>query len=86
MPFNKLLAENLEVLSKLKEAFKDSVEHIWEIDITSLETFRDYEPIDAFFDRFERIIDSLFQSTFRTLYQIENRIPLYLWWICLHLL
>jgi len=68
-----ILKRNLKVLSRLDWAFKDSIEHINEIDIESINTFREYEPIDAFFDRFERIIDNLFQATFRTLYEIENR-------------
>jgi len=67
-----ILKQNLEVLDRLSEALKDSIDHVKELDLTSLYTFRDFEPIDAFFDRFERIIDNLFQSTFRTLYKLEN--------------
>jgi len=69
---SRILEKNLEILSRLEGAFKDSLNHIQEIDVLSLETFRDYEPVDAFFDRFERIVDNLFQATFRTLYEIEN--------------
>ncbi len=72
MNWSEILWRNIEVLIRLELAFQDSIEHIKSIDVSNLKTFREYEPVDAFFDRFERIIDNLFQSTFRTLYEIEN--------------
>jgi len=72
MNLEQILKKNIEVLKRLELSFKDSIEHINYIDLDNLKTFRDYEPIDAFFDRFERTVDNLFQSIFRTLYHIEN--------------
>jgi len=66
------LKHNLEVLDRLSQAFQDSLNHIQDINLMKLRTFRDWEPVDAFFDRFERLIDNLFQATFRSLYIIEN--------------
>jgi hypothetical protein len=66
------LNHNIEVLDRLSQAFQDSLNHIQGINLMKLKTFRDWEPVDAFFDRFERLVDNLFQATFRSLYIIEN--------------
>jgi hypothetical protein len=37
-----------------------------------LVSYDDYEPIDAFIDRFERLIDFLSKQIFRSIYYIET--------------
>ena len=68
-----LLEEYLYILSKLTEAFKASVKHIEKINLDEIYNFDDWEPVDAFFDRFERLVDFLFQRIFRFIFRMENR-------------
>jgi len=72
MIYSKQISEQLQILDKLQSAFEDSIAHIKQIDIEHISTFREREPVDAFLDRFERLVDFSFKSLFRTYFYIEN--------------
>jgi uncharacterized protein Yka (UPF0111/DUF47 family) len=68
-----LIKQQLFILDRLRKAFEASIKHIKKIDLNQIETFDQWEPVDAFLDRFERLIDFVYQRIFRTIYRIENR-------------
>ncbi len=69
----KLVNENLDILTKLTEAFQASINHVNSLNLDEIYDYDDWEPIDAFFDRFERLVDFLFQRVFRLIFRLENR-------------
>jgi len=68
-----LIKEQLFILDRLERAFNASITRIKQLDLEKIETFDEWEPVDAFLDKFERLIDFSFQRIFRTIYKIENR-------------
>ena len=64
--------DTYEILSKLNHAYLASLDELEKINIDELTTYKDWEPIDALLDRFERLIDFLFQQVFRKIYIQEN--------------
>ncbi len=61
-----------EILNRLNEAYLASLGELKKINLDKLTTYKDWEPIDALLDRFERLIDFLFQQVFRKIYIQEN--------------
>lgn len=67
-----LILQKLEILNRLQQALKSSVKHIKDIDVLGIDDWREWEPIDAFFDRFERLVDFTINQMFRTIYFLEE--------------
>lgn len=67
-----LFQSQLEILEKLFINYNESLIKMKNLDFESLETASDFEPVDAFFSRFWRMIDFIFQQNFRTIFKIET--------------
>lgn len=67
-----LLNSQLETFEKLFLNYEKSLEKMKKFDFLNAESAEDFEPVDAFFSRFWRIVDFLFQQIFRTIFKIET--------------
>ena len=68
----KILKKQIETLNKQFQALESSYNHIKRLNLDELVSYEDLEPVDAYFDRFARVVDYLFNQVFRTIYMIEN--------------
>lgn len=67
-----LLKFQLETFEKLFWNYEKSLVKMKKFDFSDAESAEDFEPVDAFFSRFWRTVDFLFQQILRTIFKIET--------------